>query len=37
MTARLAEAGRLLGVALVDHVILGDPEYVSLRDRGYLN
>jgi len=37
VTARLAEAGRLLGITLIDHVILGDPGYVSLRDRGYLS
>jgi DNA repair protein RadC len=33
VTRRLAQAGRLLGIALLDHVILGDARYVSLRER----
>lgn len=36
VTRRLAEAARLLGIALVDHVILGDGQYVSMKDRGLL-
>ncbi|MBI4879776.1 MAG: DNA repair protein RadC [Planctomycetes bacterium] len=36
VTARLAEVGRLVGIGLLDHVILGDPGYVSLRERGCL-
>jgi len=30
-------AGQLTGICLLDHVIIGDHRYVSLRDRGYLN
>lgn len=37
VTARLAEVGRLVGITLLDHVILGDPGFVSLRERGYLD
>ena len=33
VTRRLAQAGRLLGISLLDHVILGDSRYVSLRER----
>ena len=33
-TRRLAEAGRLLGIEVLDHVIIGDGEYVSFRERG---
>jgi DNA repair protein RadC len=36
VTARLAEVGRIVGIALLDHVIVGDPGFVSLRERGYL-
>ncbi|MFH0947213.1 MAG: DNA repair protein RadC [Planctomycetota bacterium] len=37
VTARLVEAGRLIGITVLDHVILGDPEFVSLRERGFLD
>jgi DNA repair protein RadC len=33
VTRRLIEAGRVLGVPLVDHVVLGDGGFVSIRDR----
>lgn len=32
VTRRLAEAGRLLGIPLLDHVILGDGRHVSCRE-----
>jgi len=31
---RLAEAGKLLGVELLDHLIIGDKSYISLRKIG---
>ncbi len=34
LTRRLAEAGELVGVRMLDHVIFGDGRYVSLKDRG---
>jgi DNA repair protein RadC len=34
LTRRLASAGSLLGIELLDHLILGAGRYVSLRDRG---
>ncbi|MCL6522986.1 MAG: DNA repair protein RadC [Firmicutes bacterium] len=34
VTKRLVEAGRLLGVELLDHLVIGDRAYVSLRERG---
>src|SRR5690606_306825 len=37
VTARLAEAGRLVGVRLLDHVVVGDPGFVSFRERGDLS
>jgi len=37
ITARLAEAGRILGIEVLDHVVVGDGRYVSLRERGHLD
>jgi DNA repair protein RadC len=33
VTRRLIEAGRLLGIPLLDHVVVGDGAWVSLRER----
>ena len=35
-TERLAEAGRLMGIPVIDHIIIGDGTYTSLKDRGIL-
>jgi DNA repair protein RadC len=35
-TRRLVEAGRIVGIELLDHVILGDGRFVSLRERGLM-
>lgn len=34
ITRRLAEAGKILGIEVVDHIIIGDGTYVSLKDKG---
>ena len=34
LTVRLAEAGKILGIRVMDHVVIGDGAFVSLRDRG---
>lgn len=34
VTERLSEAGKLLGVTLMDHLVIGRDKYVSLRERG---
>ncbi|MDI3299143.1 MAG: DNA repair protein RadC [Bacillota bacterium] len=34
VTSRLVEAGRLLGIDVLDHIIIGHNGYVSLRERG---
>jgi DNA repair protein RadC len=34
VTRRLVEAGRLLDIELLDHLIIGDGDWVSLRERG---
>jgi len=36
LTRRLQEAGRVLGVGVLDHVIFGDGRYVSLQERGLM-
>ena len=36
LTHRLVEAGRLLGIRVLDHVIIGDGRYVSFADEGWL-
>lgn len=36
LTRRLAEAGRLLGIEVLDHLIIGRGSYVSLKTRGIL-
>ena len=35
-TSRVAEAGKLMGIPLLDHIIIGDNTYVSLKERGIL-
>lgn len=37
LTTRLYQAGELLGIQVLDHVIFGDNRYVSLKERGQLN
>jgi len=36
LTKRLKDAGALLGISVLDHVIFGDKRYVSLKDRGMM-
>lgn len=36
ITQRLAEAGQIIGIELLDHIILGDNRFVSLKERGVL-
>lgn len=36
LTRRLAQAGATLGVELLDHLIVGDPEWTSLARRGMI-
>ena len=35
VTKRLAEAGKILGIELLDHVIIGDNKYYSLKEKGH--
>jgi DNA repair protein RadC len=36
VTRRLYEAGRLLGIEVLDHVVIGDGKFVSFREKGLL-
>ncbi|MFL5344139.1 MAG: DNA repair protein RadC [Hyalangium sp.] len=36
LTLQLVEAGRLLGIKVLDHLVVGDGTYVSLMERGFL-
>ena len=36
ITKRLCEAGRILGIQVFDHVIIGDGVHVSLKEEGYI-
>ena len=36
VTNRLYEAGELLGIKLLDHLIIGDGTFTSLKEKGYL-
>ena len=36
ITERLKEAGNLLGINLLDHIIVGDDKYISLKEKGVL-
>jgi DNA repair protein RadC len=36
MTARLVEAGRIIGIEVLDHIILGDQNFISLKEKGFM-
>jgi DNA repair protein RadC len=36
MTTRLVEAGQIIGIEVLDHIILGDQNFVSLKEKGYM-
>jgi DNA repair protein RadC len=36
LTRRMVAAGRLMGIEVIDHVVLGDGRYCSLKETGYL-
>lgn len=36
VTKRLLEAGSLMGIELIDHVIIGDHQFISLKEKGYM-
>lgn len=36
LTSRLVKAGELLGIEVIDHLILGDEQHLSMRTRGLM-
>jgi DNA repair protein RadC len=36
VTKRLAECGKIIGIELLDHLIIGEQKYVSLKEKGYV-
>lgn len=36
VTKRLTEAGALMGIEVLDHVIIGDHQFISLKEKGYM-
>ena len=36
VTKRLQEAGLIIGIELLDHVIIGDHQFISLKEKGYM-
>lgn len=37
ITRRLQLSGQLLGITLIDHIIIGDNRFISLKDSGFMN
>ncbi len=36
VTKRLVECGKMIGIDILDHLIIGEKKYVSLKEKGYL-
>ena len=36
ITNRLVEGGKILGIEVIDHIIVGDDEYISLKQKGII-
>jgi DNA repair protein RadC len=36
VTKRLVECGKIIGIELLDHLIIGENKFVSLKEKGYL-
>ncbi|KAA0549566.1 JAB domain-containing protein [Bacillus sp. BGMRC 2118] len=36
VTKRLSECGKIIGIELLDHLIIGDGKFVSLKEKGYV-
>jgi DNA repair protein RadC len=36
VTKRLVECGKIIGIDLLDHLIIGENKFVSLKEKGYL-
>lgn len=36
VTKRLVESGKVIGIEMLDHIIIGDKKYISLKEKGYV-
>ena len=36
VTERLVEAGKIIGIGVLDHLIVGRPGYSSLKEKGWI-
>lgn len=36
VTRRLAESGKMLGILVLDHLIIGNGRYTSLKEKGHI-
>ena len=36
VTERLRKAGEIIGISVIDHIIIGDGKYISLKEKGFL-
>ena len=36
VTNKIREAGEIIGINLIDHIIIGDNSYFSFKEKGYL-
>ena len=36
VTRRLQECGKMIGIELLDHLVIGDRKFISLKEKGYL-
>ncbi|WP_409482402.1 RadC family protein [Bacillus safensis] len=36
VTRKLVEAGKIMGIDLLDHIVMGEDEFVSLKEKGYI-
>ena len=36
MTVRIRDSGKLVGIELLDHIIIGDQTYVSFCEKGFM-
>ncbi|MBO9130508.1 DNA repair protein RadC [Bacillus sp. 165] len=37
VTRRLVECGKMMGIELLDHIIIGEHKFVSLKEKGYIH
>jgi DNA repair protein RadC len=36
LTSRLVQAGEIVGIDVLDHLIIGDSRFISLKEKGYM-